>query len=128
MANELPKEVKVPPRLSITPPREIETSPPPMANQVRVITTADVVTIHAYFMSPTLMDAALSGQPETGIRVEGDIAYIEAVPAARFSLPLTVSVALAELLIKNLQTMGPAVSPYVAAFLENLKKPEETAK
>jgi hypothetical protein len=129
MANVAPKSfVELPPRLSITPPRETEKTPPPLANQVRVIQSSDALTIHAYFLSPTLMDAVARGEPDTGIRIEGDIAFIEANPAARFALPLTVAVTLAELLISNLVSIGPGVSPFVDQFLKRLQGSEDGAR
>jgi hypothetical protein len=116
-----------PPRLYLKPSVDIDATPPPLANHVRVLSNAlDGVTVQAYFVSPTSVEEAANGWTIPGIRIEEDTAYVETTPAARVALPLSVAADLAILILKNVTAMGSA--DLVARVLENVATISEASK
>jgi hypothetical protein len=120
MATDMPE------LLLLMPPHNVEMAPPPTANHVRVIAAADSLTILAYYVSSVVLESAAKGREFAGVSIEGKVARVETVPAARFSLPLTVAAELADLIIKNVATLGPNVTPVLEEFLASkARAPEE---
>ncbi len=101
----------------VRPPVSLDVVAPPLANQVRVIQSADSLMIQAYYLNPTAVESAVEGREQPHIRIDGDTAYIELAPVARFALPLSVAGDLVALLIKNLAFLGPKIGPMIAEQL-----------
>lgn len=117
MAQKSP--VSLPPIMHVRPPASTDQVAPPIANQVRVVTTGDAVIIHAYYVNPTAIEAAAEGREQPHIKIEGDTAYVEVEPVARIALPLSVAGDLLGLLARNLAYLGPKVGPHVASQLKS---------
>jgi hypothetical protein len=93
--------------LYLKPPVEIDRTPPPLANHVRLISAWESFTLFAYYVSATRLQGVDTGNPQAGITVEGNTAIFEEQPVARFAVPITTGADLALLLIKNLVAFPP---------------------
>src|SRR5689334_6908907 len=91
----------------LKPPMATDRLPPLFANNVRVMGTFDAMVLHLYFVSPTRLLGASDGNPQPGVKIDGNIATIEEEPVARVALPISAAMELALLIFKNLVEGGP---------------------
>lgn len=116
----------------LRPPKDTEDTPPPFANNVRVIGSADAMTVHLYFVSPTRLVDALEKRVSPGLTVRGNVLTIETEPVARVALPVSTATELAlsimTTIAENASEFQGQLGSMVARFAETMAALEEAKK
>lgn len=112
----------------LKPPDEIDRTPPPMANDVRVLGGADAMTIHLYYVSPTRLTGAFEGKPlAPGVTIHQNMLIVESEPVARVALPVTVAARLAALIVKTIAEGAPSMLAKLADVGNMITEATKTA-